>query len=39
MTKKDLLQLICLSGGFYILPVFRRYLGTFCDQKGFVLVN
>ena len=26
MTKKDLLQFICVCGGFYDLSVFRRYL-------------
>ena len=36
MTKKDLLELICVCGVFYDLPVFRRYLGTCCDRKGFV---
>ena len=28
MTKKDILELICVCGGFYDLPVFRRYLGA-----------
>ena len=39
MTKKDLLGLICICGGFCELPVFRWYLGTCYDQNGITWVK
>ena len=39
MTEKDLLELICVSGGFYDLPVFMWYLSTCCGRKGVICVS
>ena len=34
MTGKGLLELICVCGGFYDLPVFRWYLGPAVTKKN-----
>ena len=36
MTEKNLLELLCICGGFYDLPVFMWYLSTCCDRKGVI---
>ena len=39
MTEKGLLELICICGGSYDLPVFRWYLGIRCDRKRITWVS